>query len=327
MALPQPSNVIEFKLPKRRPKVVEKPAPPEQKKFAVIPFKAILDERLTNGDIRCLALLAAYCNRAGVTWVSQNTLAERLKVSRQQISRHMAHLRECGHVRITHKGFRGERCNTLQVVFDESVSIEDAVAITSAQEDTRPPEFKERDQKAMEDQDLPNLTPEQIEANKRRLASLLATMATQKTGINHQEHTMPKQETETVKAIKKRIAEKRPKATPRVTKTTNQPVDNSVDNLVKPVDNSLSIGNIIGNLEVAQKTKKITIEGLYKVIDLKKTSLGYLLGNLSETDVRWLEHLVNVGTTEDEFTQAIESTQRKTVAEVARDLLAAKGLA
>jgi hypothetical protein len=37
--------------------------------------------------------------------------------------------------------------------------------------------------------------------------------------------------------------------------------------------------------------------------------------------------LVNVGTTEDEFTRAIESTQRKTVAEVARDLLAAKGLA
>lgn len=316
MAIPQPSNVIEFKLPGKRPKVVEKPAPPEQKKYAVIPFKAILDERLTNGDIRCLALLAAYCNRAGITWVSQNTLAERLKVSRQQISRHMAHLRDCGFVRITHKGWRGERCNTLQVVFDETISVDDAVAITSAQEDTRPPELKERDQKAMQDDNLPELTPEQIEANKRRLASLLATMATQKTGINHQERTMPKQETETVKAIKKRIAEKKPKATPRMTK----PVDNSVDN-------SSPIGNIIGNLEVAQKIKKITIEGLYKVIDLKKTSLGYLQRNMSETDVRWLEHLVNVGTTEDEFTRALESTDRQTVAEVARDLLKAKGLA
>ena len=316
MASPQPSNVIEFKLPKRRPKVVEKPAPPEQKKFAVLPFRAILDERLTNGDIRCLALLAAYCNRAGITWVSQKTLAERLKVSRQQISKHMAHLRECGHVRITHKGFRGERCNTLQVVFDESISADDAISITSNIEDTRPPERIRKDQKAMEDQDLPNLTPEQIEANKKRLSALLATMATQKTGINHKEHTMPKQETETVKAIKKRIAEKKPKATPRVTK----PVDNSVDN-------SSSIGNLIGNLEVAQKIEKITIDGLYKVIDLKKTSLGYLQRNLSETDVRWLEHLVNVGTTEDEFSRVLESTDRQSVAEVARDLLKAKGLA
>ena len=321
MALPQPTNVIEFKLPKRRPKVVEKPAPPEQKKFAVLPFRAILDDRLTNGDIRCLALLAAYCNRAGITWVSQKTLAERLKVSRQQISKHMAHLRECGHVVIKHKGFRGERCNTLQVIFDDNVTAEDAISLASSIEDCRPPEQIKREQKAMEDQDLPDLSPEQIEANKKRLAALLGNIATKTTGTPQGGYQMTGTETKTVREIKERIAKNKPGRAP---KATPKPVSQEVANEVKT---DAPIGNLIGSLEVAQKTKKITIDGLYKVIDLNKVNHSYLLGNLNETDVRWLEHLCEVGVTESEVADAIRATTRQTMAEVARDMLAARGLA
>lgn len=169
----------------------------------------------------------------------------------------------------------------------------------------------------MEDDNLPNLTPEQIEANKRRLSALLATMATQKTGINHKEHTMPKQETETVKAIKKRIAEKKPKASPKLTMTMDNSVDKSVHSQPDSQPN-----------RVDQNEENIGIDKVYKVIDkLTKDKVIFVTVNLSETDVRWLEHLVNVGVTEDQLTRALKTTDRQTVAEVARDLLKAKGLA
>ncbi len=134
---------------------------------------------------------------------------------------------------------------------------------------------------------------------------------------------MPKQETETVKAIKKRIAEKRPKARPK-------PVDNSVDNLSKPVDNSSLHSQPHSQLNrVDQNEENLGIDKVYKVIDKVnlKTTLGYVQVNLTDTDARWLEHLVDVGVTESQLTHALQTTKRKTVAEVARDLLAAKGLA
>lgn len=322
MALPQPSNVIEFKLPKRRPKVIEKPMPPDQRRMAVAPLRAVKDKRITDSQLRTLLVLCSYTNRAGITWVRQERIGQDLGVSKQSISKQMKRLVELGYVEIVSKGFRGEKANTLRVIFDESISADDAISLTSSIEDTRPPERIRKDQKAMQDDNLPNLTPEQIEANKRRLSALLATMATQKTGINHQERTMPN-ETETVKAIKKRIAEKRPKARPK-------PVDNSVDNLSKPVDNSSLHSQPHSQLNrVDQNEENLGIDKVYKVIDKVnlKTTLGYVQVNLTDTDARWLEHLVDVGVTESQLTHALQTTQRKTVAEVARDLLAAKGLA
>lgn len=312
MALPQPSNVIEFKLPKRRPKVIEKPMPPDQRRMAVAPLKAVRDKRVTDSQLRTLLVLCSYTNRAGITWVRQERIGQDLGVSKQSISKQIKRLVELGYVEIVSKGFRGERANTLRVIFDESISADDAISLTSSIEDTRPPERIRKDQKAMEDQELPDLTPEQIEANKKRLSALLATMATQKTGINHQERTMPN-ETETVKAIKKRIAEKKPKARPKA-------VDNSVDNSVHSQPHSQPN-------RVDQNEENICIDKVYKVIDNIKTTIGNVQVNLSETDVRWLEHLVNVGVTEDQLTRALRSTDRLTVAEVARDLLKANGLA
>ncbi len=316
------SNVIEFKLPAKRPKVIEKPMPPDQRRMAVAPLRAVKDKRITDSQLRTLLVLCSYTNRAGITWVRQERIGQDLGVSKQSISKQMKRLVELGYVEIVSRGFRGEKANTLRVIFDESISADDAISLTSSIEDTRPPERIRKDQKAMEDDNLPNLTPEQIEANKRRLSALLATMATQKTGINHQERTMPN-ETETVKAIKKRIAEKRPKARPK-------PVDNSVDNLSKPVDNLSLHSQPHSQLNrVDQNEENLGIDKVYKVIDKVnlKTTLGYVQVNLTDTDARWLEHLVDVGVTESQLTHALQTTKRKTVAEVARDLLAAKGLA
>lgn len=219
-ALPLPANVVAFKLPKRKPKIVEKEAPPDQRSLSIIPLRAITDPKVTDGCLRVLALLCSYTNRAGLTWVSQARLATDLKVSRQAITKQLAKLRDAGYVEIKSKGFRGERSNTLRVIFDPSLTAQDAIAITSGIEDTRPPEDIRKEAKAMEAPKEEEFTPEQLEANKRRLKALLSGIATTKTGINHQERIMPK-ETETVRRIKEEIARKkgRVKATPKAPQT------------------------------------------------------------------------------------------------------------
>ena len=59
--------MIEFKIPKR-PRIIEKEAPPDQRKFAVVPMAALTDERLHHLAIRVLGLVCSYANKAGITW-------------------------------------------------------------------------------------------------------------------------------------------------------------------------------------------------------------------------------------------------------------------
>jgi hypothetical protein len=178
-----PENIVAFQLPKR-PKVREKQAPPDQRTLCVLPFRAVADKQLTDGALRVLAAICSYCNRAGITWVSQAKIAKDLGVTQQAISKHAKLLVSLGYLQIVRKGFRGERSNTIRVIFDPTVDTDTAIAITSAQEDTRPP--------AMQD------TPDP--AGQARIASLIAQAF--KTPPTERK-TMPKTgETRTVKAIK-----------------------------------------------------------------------------------------------------------------------------
>ena len=174
-ALPLPDNV--FKLPKR-PRIIEKAAPPDQRSLAVLPIRAIGDDRLTDGQFRTLATVCSYANRAGITWVSQARLATDLKVSQQAISKQMRALVALGYIEVTRKGFRGEKPNTTRVIYSTEISQADAIAITSSIEDTRPPEIKREETKAMEEE----FTEEQMAANRKRLKELL-------TGLKPKNHT------------------------------------------------------------------------------------------------------------------------------------------
>lgn len=212
-----PDNIVQFAIPKR-PKVREKEAPPDQRTLCVLPFRAVADKQLTDGGLRVLAAICSYCNRAGITWVSQAKVASDLGISRQGITNQMAQLRRLGYVEIVKKGFRGERSNTIRVIFDPTVDAETAISITSAQEDTRPP--------AMQD------TPDS--AGQARIASLIAqALKTPPT----ERKTMPKSgETRTVKAIREannKATRKRSIGHPTVSNEepqhrTPQPVDNSL---------------------------------------------------------------------------------------------------
>lgn len=208
-AMAEPVN---FTLPKK-PRIYKKDAPPDQRKIAVMPLKALTDQTLTDGSIRILGVLCSYCNRAGITWVSQARLAKDLNISRQAVTNQLMQLRAAGYVEIIKKGFRGERCNTLRVIFDSSVDAATAMAVTSSMEDTRPPAIKEEQAMQAEQPD-----PE----GQRRVAQAISKVLRQPI---KRYKTMPKQgETVTVKNMKEAIKKAQSKG-------------------AKPVDNHAHIGH------------------------------------------------------------------------------------
>jgi hypothetical protein len=90
-----PAEVIQFDLPKR-PKIELKQAPPDRRTVAVVPIRAVFDKQLTHGGLQALAALCAYCNKAGVTWVSQLRLASELGISQQALAKQYRQLKRAG---------------------------------------------------------------------------------------------------------------------------------------------------------------------------------------------------------------------------------------
>lgn len=203
-----PENIVPFQLPKK-PKVRQKIAPPDQRTLAVVPIRAIADKDLGDATFRALALLCSYCNRAGITWVSQKKMAEVSNMSQQAISKHIAKLTKLGYVEVVRKGFRGERANTCRVIFDQSVDADTAIAITNPIEDTRPPTMQD---------DKPD--PE----GQRKIASLIAKAL--KPTVTKKEYTMPKgKPTRTVQEMQNSIAKaKQKKASKADSFTTSEVV-------------------------------------------------------------------------------------------------------
>ena len=234
-----PENIIPFELPKRKPRVVQQDAPPDQRKVAVIPIRACTDRRLTEGMIRALILMCSYCNRAGITWVSQKLLAERLGVSQQAVSKHLVKLQAAGYLEIHKRAVPGERHTTWRVIFDPSIKVEDAVAITSAIEDTRPPYMKREQEQAMQDQ-----TPDP--EGQRRIAQMVAKAL--KKPVTKKEYAMPRSgETRAVRQIKEanqKALRKRTQTQPPevVQQAQPQTVDNSVHAQPKEGETTTSRG-------------------------------------------------------------------------------------
>lgn len=191
-----PDNVVPFQLPKK-PRILQKDPEPTKKNISVVPWRAIKDDKLHGSTLRTLIALCAYCNRAGITWVGRKRLAEDLEVSHQAVSKQIAILQAQGYVEVLRKGFRGERTNTLRVIYDPAISAEDAMANTSSIEDTRPPAIKHEQERQAD--------PE----GQRRIAQLLA-QALKGTNQERQQamtRTNPQGDTITVRKMKQEIAE------------------------------------------------------------------------------------------------------------------------
>ena len=279
-----PENIIPFALPKR-PRIKPKDAPPDQRRLAVLPIRAGKDQRLHGSTLRTLIVLCSYVNRAGLTWVSQAKLAEDLGVSRQAVQKQLALLQTTGYVQVVKKGFRGEYSNTLRVVFDEGVSAEDAIAITSAQEDTRPPTMQD---------DTPD------PAGQARIASLIAQAL--KNPNPKKEYTMPKTgETRTVKAIREANQKAKAKRTAAPHTQPSEVANEQASEVANAaVDNSLHTQPDRQPPEVAPTEENVGIE----IVKSKSinTTIGVLC-NLSEVQ---RAEIAAAGVSDAEASQALE---------------------
>jgi DNA-binding transcriptional ArsR family regulator len=207
-----PDNIVPFELPKR-PRIKQQEAPPDLRRMAVVPLRAVADDKLSDASFRSLALICSYTNRAGITWVSQKTLAKAIGMSQQAISKHLIKLKALGYVEVMKKPFPGERSTTWRVIFDPTVDAQTAIAVTSSIEDTRPPYMREEQEQQANQE------------NQQRIAQLLATAlkGSNKEKQQAMNRTNPQGDTITTRKMKQEIAEHQAK---RTRKQTKQPVDN-----------------------------------------------------------------------------------------------------
>ena len=95
----------------------------------MVPFRAAKDKRLGKTELRVLMMVCAYANKGGLAWVGQERVAGHLGVSRRRVGQCMQKLTDCGYLRVTHKGYPGQRAFTRQVIFRDSIDADEAAAI------------------------------------------------------------------------------------------------------------------------------------------------------------------------------------------------------
>jgi predicted transcriptional regulator len=291
-----PDNIVPFALPKK-PRIKEKDAPPDQRKVAVLPIRAISDRTLTDGMFRTLAILCSYCNRAGLTWVGQTKLAKDMGVSQQAIGKQLLKLQKTGYVQIISKGFRGVRGNTLRVVFDPSISAEDAIAMTSNKEDTRPPAIREEQERQ---------ASQQIDREgQARIAKLISQALKQPP---KKEYQMPaKGDTRAVREVKEAMQKTRAKRSSPVNKDVDKSSTLTTSEVVheeplhsqpqgSPLTTSLTTSEVVGTPKEHIVKESIGI-GLDKV-----NKLNTSLNNLEVSD---FDSLIDGGMKPEEVEDAL----------------------
>jgi biotin operon repressor len=257
-----PAEVIQFDLPKR-PKIELKQAPPDRRTVAVVPIRAVFDKQLTHGGLQALAALCSYCNKAGVTWVSQLRLASELGISQQALAKQYRQLRELGYLEVMRRGYKGQRTDTLRVIFDPNITGEDAITMTNGpKEDTRPPAIRAEQEKAARQAE------EQPDADGQRRIAQLVRDALAGSRVNKpKEYIMPKQETRLVREMKAQIKK------PAVKKTVDKVGTSSKESNNLGVVSASSYTTLemqYNNLEVVHNTKNIDTYRQLSTTELNK---------------------------------------------------------
>jgi DNA-binding transcriptional ArsR family regulator len=312
-----PVNVVEFQLPKRKPKIIEKAGNPDQRTYAVVPLRALRDKRLTSGDIRVLGIMASYANRAGLTWVGQRRMGEDLQVSQQAISKHVKRLTELGYLEMVSNAFRGEKAVTRRIIFDDTIKAVDAVAITSSIEDTRSPEMVKKDTREaatpLADDGLPEMSAERIEANKKRLREMLATMGGSPNFRTHQ----PQRIGDLMPRVKKSHTQP-----PMV--VHGQPSHAQPSMVVNEGSHAQLHAQPYAQPQSCANMKNIGIEEVLKTLELHVVK-DSVCTTITDTDMKAIELLVEVGCNQADLEAHLAAADlSKGVAPVLCDLIDAR---
>jgi DNA-binding Lrp family transcriptional regulator len=288
---------VNFTLPKK-PRIREKDPLPDQRKVSVVPIKAVFDPNISHGALHVLAALCSYCNRAGITWVSQTRLAKELNITQQAVAKQFKQLRELGYLETVKKGFKGERTDTLRVIFDKSVDAATAMAVTSSMEDTRSPAIKE--QQAMEEVDR---------EGQRRVAQAISKVLKQPT---KRSPTMPKSgETRTVREMKAAIQ----KAQSKQSKTVDNLVDKQSHNHNPQVVIEMALHlqpnhnlQVVDNAEEHTTSRQVVCNQVVKEVNLNnQNSSNLLTGSQTVLDNREVEELLADGISAQQVADSLET--------------------
>jgi predicted transcriptional regulator len=284
-----PDNIVAFTLPKK-PRIKEKDAPPDQRKVCILPIRAVFDKQMTHGALQALAALCAYCNRAGITWVSQTRLASELGISQQAVAKQFKQLRELGYLETVRRGFKGERTDTLRVIFDPTITAEEAITMTSNKEDTRPPAIREEQERQ---------ASQQIDREgQAKIAKLISQALKQPT--KPKGYAMPaKGETRAVREVKEAMQ----KAQSKRSKPVNKSVNNSTHIHNPQVVNEEGVHSQPNhNPEVVLNSEELYIDNELKVIKVKD-SLNNIRTVLNNQEI---EKLIDNGMTPEQVREAEE---------------------
>lgn len=255
-------NIVAFKIPKK-PRVKEKEPSPDQRKFAVMPLRALKDKTLTDIQVRVLGLICSYTNRAGITFVGTQQVATDLQVSRQAISKQLVKLKAAGYVEVVKKGFRGERNDTIRVIFDPSIDTETAIAVTSSIEDTRTPDMIREQQKQIDN----SIDHEGL----KRIQDMIQGVVKP---INNppKEYTMPKgKDTATVARMKAEIAAKKARKEKHIDNPEVVNVEGSIDN---HMDNQEVVTDIKEHINVYIKVLSKELKVNFRNVEVLKILVG-----------------------------------------------------
>lgn len=118
-----------IKLPKK-PRILLKEQPPDQRQFSVVPIRAITDRGLTPMELRVLLVFCSYANRGGITWVGLKRVGEHLNIGVARTSTLALALVKKGYIKVLFKGYAGERAQTRQIIFNSALSLDDIVAVS-----------------------------------------------------------------------------------------------------------------------------------------------------------------------------------------------------
>jgi len=75
-------------------------------------------------------MLCAYSNRAGLTWVGLQRIADHFGISLNRAAVLTRALIKAGYVKVIYYGFKGERAHTRQVIYKSDLTLADIVAIS-----------------------------------------------------------------------------------------------------------------------------------------------------------------------------------------------------
>jgi hypothetical protein len=135
---------IRINIPNAPPKIIRKELIPDARAIVIIPIRAFRDKRLTAGQFRALGTLCSYANKAGLLWVGLERMGNDLGISKSAMCRYLQALERMGYIRTIYKGFKGERADTRQVIYNPKQSLSQ----TMKQTQTTAPFIEEQRQKA-----------------------------------------------------------------------------------------------------------------------------------------------------------------------------------